>query len=649
MRLFHCLLVAACLLLLALSRPAFAQTTPATSPSSQPKAAIDIRGLKEGWEDVDKRYQDLVLQLAACEEELVVVRKSLRLTGYKLSSQEAAAERADKGNELMDRNAGMPVDWRKFYGKTAEKFFYHPTDPNTTYHTQISLTQQSEDQDRATGTGVASRQGYPPHQRPPQWDFVYRANDNARERALKKASEIGKNKDALLAWRRELEAKQATLWLKIAFRGAVHSDITRKIVYRFELKVLGDDAVSQQRQQAIRAGAAYVRDACIRLMQIIDLESDTQVANACDLLRLSLTSAQKELDEKLLSQPLLVQDYEDTAKLTGLFYKAAERLSDASKSLTEFRRAATQHDNRGEEDARVKSRMLLQQAICDLADTVFTLDALLSGLREEWKVIPDTSIPMQIATTQLSQGTDRDSEPPSPPVQDKEDRGSWTNSLGMKFAYIPAGEFMMGSPDSEPGRDKDETQHKVRLSKPFLIQTTEVTQGQWKALMRNNPSRFQGDDSLPVECVSWTDAAAFCKKLSEKEGRNFRLPTEAEWEYACRATSSGGYSGTGRPDDMGWYETNAKGKTHTVGQKRANAWGLYDMHGNVWELCADWYGEYPVPAVTDPSGPVNGRFRVVRGGSWALDPPANCRSASRHHVSLDQRVDWAGIRCVLDP
>jgi formylglycine-generating enzyme required for sulfatase activity len=194
----------------------------------------------------------------------------------------------------------------------------------------------------------------------------------------------------------------------------------------------------------------------------------------------------------------------------------------------------------------------------------------------------------------------------------------FTNSIGMKFVLIPAGEFTMGSPENEQGRDSNEPQHKVKITKPFYMQTTEVTQAQWKAVMGNNPSYFKGND-LPVETVSWDDAQEFIKKLSAKEGVKYRLPTEAEWEYACRAGSTTKFyfgEDESKLDEYAWYHNNSDGKTHPVGQKKPNAWGLYDMHGNVWEWCQDWYGAdyYKNSPAEDPQGPASAESRVLRGG-----------------------------------
>jgi formylglycine-generating enzyme required for sulfatase activity len=235
------------------------------------------------------------------------------------------------------------------------------------------------------------------------------------------------------------------------------------------------------------------------------------------------------------------------------------------------------------------------------------------------------------------------------------------NSIGMKLVLIPKGTFTMGSPPSEQvgdlTREADEPQHEVTISKEYYLGIHEVTQSQYMRVMGENPSEFQGDrvaehdpqtgqrvkeidsSNHPVESISWRNAVEFCKRLSElpeekKAGRVYRLPTEAEWEYACRAGSKTAFSfgeSTRPTADLGeyaWFTRNSNEQSHPVGEKKPNAWGLYDMHGNVWEWCSNWYGEYPIGAVTDPVGPPEGTFRVQRGGSWFFEP-ARCRSACR--------------------
>ena len=208
-----------------------------------------------------------------------------------------------------------------------------------------------------------------------------------------------------------------------------------------------------------------------------------------------------------------------------------------------------------------------------------------------------------------------------------------SNSIGMEFVHVQPGKFKMGSPSNESGRDGDEKQHRVKLTQGFYMQMTEVTQGQWKAIMGNNPSSFKECGySCPVENVSWNEVQDFIRKLNQREGRDrYRLPTETEWEYAARAGSRTRFSfgdDDGSPGEYAWYHGNSGNETHPVGQKRPNAWGIYDMHGNVLEWCQDWYDSYPSRSVTDPTGPPNGSLRVVRGGSW-YDDSWDLRSANR--------------------
>jgi len=225
------------------------------------------------------------------------------------------------------------------------------------------------------------------------------------------------------------------------------------------------------------------------------------------------------------------------------------------------------------------------------------------------------------------------------------------NKIGMKFVCIPPGDFMMGSPNHETDRTGDEFLHKVILTKAFFMQTTPVTQGQWKAVMGNNPSYFKnGGDDCPVEDVSWNYVHKFISNLNQKEGSSkYRLPTEAEWEYACRAGSTTAYcfgDDEIRLKEYAWYKKNSDSKTHPVGLLKPNAWGLYDMHGNVLEWCQDWYGDYPSGAVTDPVS-ANGSGQVLRGGGWSSDA-RSCRTANRYNSSPINSGIISGFRLVRD-
>lgn len=235
-----------------------------------------------------------------------------------------------------------------------------------------------------------------------------------------------------------------------------------------------------------------------------------------------------------------------------------------------------------------------------------------------------------------------------------------TNSLGMKFVQIEPGTFMMGSPEDEPGRPSQETLRSVTLTQSFYMQTTEVTQGQWKAVMESNPSFFSscGDD-CPVEMVSWDAAQDFIAALNRQGEGVYRLPTEAEWEYAARAgTTTPFHTGDCLPADQANYRGDRpledcllgeyRRKTLPVASFPPNAWGLYDMHGNVREWVQDWYENYPADAVTDPTGPSSGSIRVERGCSW-LYSADECRSASRGAGRPGGASYDHGFRLVLLP
>lgn len=229
----------------------------------------------------------------------------------------------------------------------------------------------------------------------------------------------------------------------------------------------------------------------------------------------------------------------------------------------------------------------------------------------------------------------------------------WTCPSGMEFRRIPAGSFVMGSPESEENRD-DETPHYVTLTQPFYIGLYEVTQKEWESVMNQNLSTIFGD-KYPVEQVSWNDCREFVKALNTRyrskldsqfgPGWEFALPTEAQWEYACRAGTTGPYAGD--LDTMAWYGDNTL-SSRPIGQKAPNAWGLYDMHGNVCEWCQDWRDTYPSDGVSDPTGPDSGSSRVIRGGSWNSHA-WGCRSARRRHSHPAYRYDSVGLRLVIRP
>ncbi|MBR5691119.1 MAG: formylglycine-generating enzyme family protein, partial [Verrucomicrobia bacterium] len=239
-----------------------------------------------------------------------------------------------------------------------------------------------------------------------------------------------------------------------------------------------------------------------------------------------------------------------------------------------------------------------------------------------------------------------------------------SNTVSLDMIWIKPGTFMMGSPENELGRSDDEVQHQVTLTKGYWLGKYEVTQAQYEAVTGSNPANFKGSNR-PVENVNWFDAVNFCEKLTEiekaagrlPEGYEYTLPTEAQWEYACRAGTAAALnsgknlsdeSECSEMDEVGWYGYNSDNETHSVGQKMPNAWGLYDMHGNVWEWCLDKYEDYPTSSVTDPVGPDTGVHRVKRGGSLDLIA-GSCRSAYRNSYSPEGRDFIFGFRVALAP
>ena len=225
---------------------------------------------------------------------------------------------------------------------------------------------------------------------------------------------------------------------------------------------------------------------------------------------------------------------------------------------------------------------------------------------------------------------------------------------------VEPGTFQMGSPAAGGGPDGGGTLHEVRITRPFSLGEAPVTQALYEAVMGENPSHFEGE-RCPVETVTWYDAVRFCNRLSEREGLQpvyriagmgvtwdrsaggYRLPTEVEWEFAARGGEKHLYSGADEIDDVAWYSRNSGGQTHEVGGKQANAWGLHDMSGNVWEWCWDWFGEYQLGVVEDPLGPSTGTDRVLRGGSW-INVPRNARVADRYKLDSGYRNRNLGFR-----
>jgi formylglycine-generating enzyme required for sulfatase activity len=221
-----------------------------------------------------------------------------------------------------------------------------------------------------------------------------------------------------------------------------------------------------------------------------------------------------------------------------------------------------------------------------------------------------------------------------------------TNSVGMRMVRIAPGTFLMGSPPGEPLRQEEETPHRVTLTQAFRIAATEVTLRQWLAVMPRGGGPPPGDDR-PVTSVSWSETQEFCAELSRREGKRYRLPTEAEWEYACRAGAASVATAETDLAAAAWHSGNSEGATHPVGLKAPNAWGLHDMLGNAAEWTTDGYAPYPREEVKDPTGAAAGATKVVRGGSWRSFPPA-LRCAARVGTPESYQLPHVGLRVVRE-
>ncbi len=252
-------------------------------------------------------------------------------------------------------------------------------------------------------------------------------------------------------------------------------------------------------------------------------------------------------------------------------------------------------------------------------------------------------------------GTESDSSGVETPEPVNPKAGNTWSVDSIEFVWIPPGSFMMGSPSGEKGQRRNEKQHRITISKGFWLGKYEVTKSQWKSVMGTElwkgRKHILDDSDSPAVYVSWNDAQSFIRKL----GGGYRLPTEAEWEYACRAGTTTAYSfgeSESDLDEYAWYYDNADSKgedyAHVVGQKKPNTWGLYDIHGNVFEWCSGWFDEYPSDSAKDPEGPSTGAYKLLRGGSWT-NFGYDCRSAYRFNRPVDFRDAYNGFRVVRTP
>jgi len=332
---------------------------PAAAPATKPAA-----GLPAGWEEIDQRLVFLTIQLSTIESTLDATNKALKSNGYQQAAKQAAADKARQSNETMDRNGGGPVPWQEFYGKTAEKFFYHPTDARTVNVTIVPIDQ-----------------------RPPQFDYIYLANEQNRRKAEEDAAKIGNKIEDLLDYRRQLEGEQFSLWCKIAFRGASSMELDSRPLYRLELTGGGTDDVGKQSLDALKAAIKFMRVVNAELLQAQkDLDGDQK--GTLEHLSKATTAARTELQAKMLLAPALADRIADPRNALGQFMRSAKRLEDSSQNLVDAFRLAADSDGRDDVTSKLSYRGQLQQMVFDYASTLLTADQALTKAAAEAKAVP---------------------------------------------------------------------------------------------------------------------------------------------------------------------------------------------------------------------------------------------------------------------
>ena len=341
---------------------------------------------KKDWEwDEDKRFDFLMERLASLEASLDVVEQSIAKASGKKGAKLGEARRAEATNAMMDRKGGGPMKWNEFYGTTAEKFFYHPVDPNTTYHTNTVLQQMGSSQDDKVGAGVPATQSLPVHQRPPQFDYIYRANRDAKERAEAEASVLEGQLESLNQRREKLEAEQADLWCRLAFRAIQRLNIPRRPVLRFHLVASSTQPDDQSRAEVLEAAARFLASALL-IIEKADAEQEAAFSN----IKVIVTNARNEYDDALLTAAHSADDGSDQTTPLGQFTALAQLLDDTANNLSESYEVAIDGGRFKDAARKEQFRGLLQRSLVEYAQIVMALDELTRSMQKDWRVKVDT-------------------------------------------------------------------------------------------------------------------------------------------------------------------------------------------------------------------------------------------------------------------
>lgn len=354
--------------------------------------------LAEGWDQIDDRLIFLMVRLASTEASLDAIDKALLASNRTQNRKAVQAKQADKKNEDMDRKAGGPMKWSMFYGRTAESFFYHPTDRNTTYHTMTILSPQAPINDNQAAPGVPSRQGLPVQQRPPQFDYIYRANESAKASAEKEIAKLVGKTAELVARKHRLEAEQAGIWCEVGFRSVSHYDLDKKPLYRFEpLAKANAEASASVQVDTLRNAASFMALA----LSIVESAQKDQQATFSKI-KPAVARARQELSDAWLR---LGVDVTDRKSVEGRFFALAKKLEESASNLSDSYLIAMEGDRANDQQRKETFRGLLQESIIRYAEIILALDEMATLMSTEWKIKPDLDRPIEFVSLEKTESS----------------------------------------------------------------------------------------------------------------------------------------------------------------------------------------------------------------------------------------------------
>lgn len=402
-----------------------------TSIAARRTAIIPAEKLADGWDEIDDRLIFLMVRLASTEASLEATENAIAASSRSQAKKTGQVRQAENKNNDMDRKGGGPVKWSLFYGRTAESFFYHPVDRNTTYHTETILSQQAPVDDNQAGPGVPSRQGLPPHQRPPQFDYIYRANESAKARAENEIADfIGKTAE-LTERRQRLEAEQAGLWCEVAFRSVSHYDLDKKPLYRFEPLKVSTDSDARVRLETIRNAASFMALA----LSIVDAAQKDQPATLSKI-KPAVAKARQDLSDAWLR---IGVDATDRKSVEGKFHALAKKLEESASNLSDSYVVALEGDMAKDQQRKDTFRGLLQESIIRYAEIILALDEMATLMKDDWQIKPDVDTPIKFASLANVESIGMPSLPkkevtPAEPKRSKKENGRGGFQQQFQFA-----------------------------------------------------------------------------------------------------------------------------------------------------------------------------------------------------------------------